>query len=100
MTTSAFAETEYVDEKRNFSITLPDGWIVGEKPRLENGWMPFLKDGDMETYSPTILVFYEKNIPLMVTSKSELNSITSSKNLKDVFKRTISRLYELTSIKY
>jgi cell division protein ZapE len=45
-------------------------------------------------------IFYEKNIPLMITSKSELNSITSSKNLKDVFKRTISRLYELTSIKY
>jgi len=45
-------------------------------------------------------IFYEKNIPLMITSKSEINSITSSKNLKDVFKRTISRLYELTSIKY
>ena len=45
-------------------------------------------------------IFYEKNIPLMITSKSELNLITSSKNLKDVFKRTISRLYELTSIKY
>ena len=45
-------------------------------------------------------IFYEKNIPLMITSKSELNSITSSKNLKDVFKRTISRLHELTSIKY
>jgi cell division protein ZapE len=45
-------------------------------------------------------IFYEKNIPLMITSKSELNSITSSKNLKDVFKRTISRLHELTSIEY
>ena len=45
-------------------------------------------------------IFYEKNTPLMITSKSELNSITSSKNLKDVFKRTISRLHELTSIEY
>ena len=36
----------------------------------------------------------------MITSKLQLNSITSSKNLKDVFKRTISRLHELTSIEY
>ena len=45
-------------------------------------------------------ILYEKNIPLMITSKSQLNLISSSKNLEDVFKRTISRLYELTSIKY
>ena len=45
-------------------------------------------------------ILYEKNVPLMITSKSELNSISSSKSLNDVFKRTISRLYELTSVKY
>ena len=45
-------------------------------------------------------ILYEKNIPLMITSKSQLNLISSSKYLEDVFKRTISRLYELTSIKY
>ncbi len=45
-------------------------------------------------------IFYEKNLPLLITSNSELNSLTSSKNLTDVFKRTISRLHELTSIKY
>ena len=45
-------------------------------------------------------ILYEKNIPLMITSKFKLNLIRSSKNLEDVFKRTISRLYELTSIKY
>ena len=45
-------------------------------------------------------IFYEKNIPLMVTSKSKLNLITSSLSLEDVFKRTISRLYELTSVGY
>ena len=36
----------------------------------------------------------------MVTSEFKLNLIGSSKNLEDVFKRTISRLYELTSMKY
>ena len=45
-------------------------------------------------------ILYEKKIPLLITSKSELNLISSSKNLKDVFKRTISRLNELTSIKF
>jgi len=45
-------------------------------------------------------ILYEKNVPLMITSKSELNLISSSKNLVDIFKRTISRLYELTSVKY
>ena len=45
-------------------------------------------------------IFYEKNIPLMITSQSKLDLLTSSMNLKQFFKRTISRLYELTSIKY
>ena len=45
-------------------------------------------------------ILYEKNIPLMISSKSQLNLISSSKSINDVFKRTISRLYELTSVKY
>ena len=45
-------------------------------------------------------ILYEKKVPLMTTSKSKLNLISSSKSLEDVFKRTISRLYELTSVKY
>jgi cell division protein ZapE len=45
-------------------------------------------------------ILYEKKIPLMITSKSQLNLISSSKSLEDIFKRTVSRLYELTSVKY
>ena len=45
-------------------------------------------------------ILYEKKIPLMISSESQLNLISSSKSLENVFKRTISRLYELTSIKY
>ena len=45
-------------------------------------------------------VVYEKKIPLMITSQSDLYSLKSSKNLSNIFKRTISRLYELTSINY
>ena len=45
-------------------------------------------------------IIYEKKIPLMVTSHIDLDKINSSKNLIEPFKRTISRLYELTSINY
>ena len=45
-------------------------------------------------------ILYEKKIPLLISSKSQLDIITSSNNLRDVFKRTISRLHELTSISY
>ena len=45
-------------------------------------------------------ILYEKKISLLVSSKSQLDSITSSNNLRDVFKRTISRLHELTSTSY
>ena len=43
-------------------------------------------------------VVYEKKIPLMITSNVELNLIKSSKSLVNPFKRTTSRLYELTSV--
>ena len=45
-------------------------------------------------------IIYEKKIPLMITSKVDLDSMKSSKCMLEPFKRTISRLYELTSIGY
>ena len=45
-------------------------------------------------------IIYEKKIPLMITSQVNLESINSSKSLKEPFKRTVSRLYELTSINF
>ena len=42
-------------------------------------------------------IIYDKNIPLAVTSSQNLDEITSSRSLEQEFKRTISRLYELTS---
>ena len=45
-------------------------------------------------------ILYEKKIPLMITSHINLNSINSSENLRETFKRTVSRLHELTSINY
>ena len=45
-------------------------------------------------------ILYEKKIPLMITSNIDLKLINSSKSLAAPFKRTVSRLYELTSIIY
>ena len=36
----------------------------------------------------------------MISSQLQLDLLSSSEDLKKIFQRTISRLYELTSIKY
>ncbi len=45
-------------------------------------------------------VIYDKNIPIAVSANQSLDQFTSSISLKKEFKRTISRLYELTSKDY
>ena len=42
-------------------------------------------------------IIYEKKIPLMIKSEIELNLLQSDNSMKEPFKRTVSRLYELTS---
>jgi cell division protein ZapE len=42
-------------------------------------------------------VIYDKNISIAVTANQNLDQFTSSRLLEKTFKRTISRLYELTS---
>ena len=42
-------------------------------------------------------ILYEKKIPISVTTNQKIDKFTSSKLLEKPFKRTISRLYELTS---
>jgi cell division protein ZapE len=69
--------------------------IIENIPNFNND-----NSNQQQRFITLIDILYEKNIPLMITSKFKLNLISSSKNLEDVFKRTISRLYELTSIKY
>ena len=43
-------------------------------------------------------IIYDKNIPISVTANQSLDKFASSKLLEKPFKRTISRLYELTSM--
>ena len=42
-------------------------------------------------------IVYDKKIPIAVSAEKKLDQFNSSKSLKEPFKRTISRLYELTS---
>ena len=44
-------------------------------------------------------ILYEKKIKLLVSGEAELLSLNASKKLIKDFKRTTSRLYELSSIK-
>jgi cell division protein ZapE len=44
-------------------------------------------------------IIYEKKIPILISCKNSLDKLNSSQSLSQIFKRTISRLYELTSIK-
>ena len=45
-------------------------------------------------------IIYDKNIPITITANQNLDQFSSSKSLEKEFKRTISRLYELTSKDY
>ena len=45
-------------------------------------------------------IIYDKNIPIAVTANQSLDKFISSRSLEKEFKRTISRLYELTSTEY
>jgi len=42
-------------------------------------------------------IIYEKKVNLIISSVSSLDKLTSSSNLSEPFKRTLSRLHELTS---
>jgi cell division protein ZapE len=69
--------------------------IIENTPNFDND-----NSNQQQRFVTLIDILYEKKIPLMISSESQLNLISSSKSLENVFKRTISRLYELTSIKY
>ena len=56
-----------------------------------------INSNQQQRFITLIDIVYEKKIPIAVSAKKKLNELNSSKLLKEPFKRTISRLYELTS---
>jgi len=70
-------------------------FIVIEKiPQFDD-----INSNQQQRFITLIDIVYDKNIPLAVTAYPSLDQSTSSKSLDKIFKRTISRLYELTSMK-
>ena len=69
--------------------------IIENIPNFNND-----NSNQQQRFITLIDILYEKNIPLLVSSISKLSSISSSISLRDVFKRTISRLHELTSTRF
>ena len=57
-----------------------------------------INSNQQQRFITLIDVIYDKNIPLAVTAEQNLDHFTSSRLLESPFKRTISRLYELTSV--
>ena len=68
--------------------------IIENIPNFNN-----VNSNQQQRFITLIDIIYEKSIPLMITSQSKIDLLSSSNNLKQSFKRTISRLYELTSVK-
>jgi cell division protein ZapE len=68
--------------------------IIENIPNFNN-----INSNQQQRFITLIDIIYEKNIPLIITSQSKLDSLSSANNLEQSFKRTISRLYELTSVK-
>ncbi len=57
-----------------------------------------INSNQQQRFITLIDIIYEKNIPLAVTADQNIDQFTSSRLLENPFKRTISRLYELTSV--
>ncbi len=70
--------------------------IIENLPNFSNN-----NSNQQQRFITLIDIIYEKKIRIAVSSASSLNDITSSNSLLELFKRTSSRLHELTSnIKY
>ena len=69
--------------------------FIRNLPRFNEG-----NTNQQQRFITLIDILYEKKIPLTITSVLNLSSLESSRSLIDPFKRTVSRLYELTSMNY
>ena len=65
--------------------------------------VPNFKDENVnqqQRFITLIDILYEKKISMMVSSNFNFSNYTSSRKLTDPYKRTISRLFELTSLNF
>ena len=57
-----------------------------------------VNSNQQQRFITLIDVLHDKDIPLAVTAEKNIDQFTSSRLLENPFKRTVSRLYELTSV--
>src|SRR5210317_711097 len=60
----------------------------------------FTNSNQQQRFITLIDILYEKKIPIMITSEKSLDRIGTSSDISNTFKRTISRLHELTSLSF
>ena len=59
-----------------------------------------LNSNQQQRFITFLDIVYDQNIPMAISAEQNIDKLTSSRLLEKPFKRTISRLYELTSKKY
>tara|TARA_B100000963_G_scaffold176009_1_gene153033 strand:- start:887 stop:1942 length:1056 start_codon:yes stop_codon:yes gene_type:complete len=59
-----------------------------------------INSDQQQRFITLIDIIYDNNLPIAVTAGHDISKFTSSRSLKEPFKRTVSRIYELTSMKY
>ena len=69
--------------------------IIEEIPSFND-----INSNQQQRFITLIDIIYDRNISIAVTAEKSLEKLTSSSSLEKPFKRTISRLYELTSKDY
>mgnify|MGYP001421635961 FL=1 len=67
--------------------------IIDQIPQFND-----INSNQQQRFITLIDIIYDKNIPLAATAEQNIDKFTSSRLLENPFKRTISRLYELTSV--
>ena len=69
--------------------------VIDEIPKFDD-----FNSNQQQRFITLIDIIYEKNVLLAVSANHNLDQFKSSLSLEKQFKRTISRLYELTSLEY
>ena len=59
-----------------------------------------INSNQQQRFITLIDIIYDKNLPIAVTASQDVSKFSSSRSLQEPFKRTVSRLYQLTSMKY
>ena len=73
-------------------IKVSESIFIDKIPQFDD-----INSNQQQRFITLIDIVYDKKIPIAVSAEKKLNELNSSKSLKEPFKRTISRLYELTS---